>query len=221
MALIASDSGGGDFKPVPQGVHTGRCFRVIDLGTQPKQFQGKITGKARKVMLTWELFGEDEEGNPLVMEAGNAAGKPLSIGKRYTLSLGKKADLRSHLESWRGRAFTDEELKGFDLKNILGVYGLINVKHDVQPNITYANVASISPIPKQMRAALPAGVNALQYFDVTEPDMALFETFSEKLKATISACEEWQKKDANTAAQKSAHQDGGGIADMDDDLPDF
>lgn len=213
MALIASDSGGGDFRQVPQDIYTGRCFRLIDLGTQPKKFQGKITGKARKVMLSWELTGEDKIGNPILMDDG----RNFSISKRYTLSLGAKAALRADLESWRGRAFTEEELKGFDLKKILGVYGLINVKHDA----TYANVASISPIPKQMRAALPAGVNALQYFDVTEPDMALFETFSEKLKATISACEEWQKKDANTAAQKSAHQDGGGIADMDDDLPDF
>lgn len=88
MALIASDTGGGDFRPVPQGVHTGRCVRVIDLGTQPREFQGKPKPPARKVSLTWELHGEDEDGTPLKTDDG----KPLTISKRYTLSLSAGPD---------------------------------------------------------------------------------------------------------------------------------
>ena len=34
MAFIATDSGGGDFKRVPPGAYIGRCFSLIDLGTQ-------------------------------------------------------------------------------------------------------------------------------------------------------------------------------------------
>jgi hypothetical protein len=40
MALIATDNGRGNFKPVPAGHYMGRCYRVIDLGTQTLAYQG-------------------------------------------------------------------------------------------------------------------------------------------------------------------------------------
>lgn len=214
MALIAASTGGADFRPVPQGAHIGRCYRVIDLGTQKSEFQGKVR-TARKVMISWELFGEDEDGGPLVMDDG----RPLSISKRYTLSLSEKATLRADLESWRGRAFTDDELAGFDLKNLLGIYGLVNVTHTSRDGKTYANVAGLTPLPKIMRDNKPIPVNKSQFFDVTEPDMALFETFSERLKETINACAEWNPQAANTAARKSPGDGSAGVGGMDDDIP--
>ena len=208
MALIASTSGGSSFTPVPQGVHVGRCYRVIDLGTQTSEFQGKQK-KARKVMLAWELFGEDEEGVPLKMDDG----RPLSISKRYTLSLSEKASLRADLEAWRGRAFTEDELQGFDLKALLGVYGLVNVTHTQKGDKTYSNVAGISPLPKAMREHRPAPINENEYFDVTEPDMKVFETFSDRLQETIKSCEEWKK--ASESAKSNRHS----MEEMSDDIP--
>jgi hypothetical protein len=113
-------------------------------------------------------------------------------------------------EAWRGRAFTEDELAGFDLKHLLGVYALINVTHSSKGDKTYSNVAGLSPLPKQMREHRPPPVNENQFFDVTEPDMALFETFSDSLKGTINSCEEWTK--ASESARKS-------IADMESDTP--
>jgi hypothetical protein len=43
------------------------------------------------------------------------------VGKWYTASIGEKANLRKDLVNWRGREFTDDELKGFDVKKLLGV----------------------------------------------------------------------------------------------------
>jgi hypothetical protein len=211
MAVIAANNG-GDFKPTPQGNHIGRCYRVIDLGTHKREYQGKPKGAARKVMIAWELLGEDEEGAPLKMEDG----RPLSISKRYTLSLGEKANLRSDLEAWRGRAFTDDELAGFDLKQLLGVYAMVNVKHEKKDAKTYANVAGLAPLPKAMRETRPAPVNPPQFFDVTEPDMAMFEKFSDNMKELINSCHEWNKETANAAAQR---QENGGVSGMDDDIP--
>lgn len=209
MALIAVKTG-TDFKPVPQGAHVGRCYRVIDLGTQETSFNGK-SRLARKVMLAWELFGEDDDGQALVMDDG----RPLSISKRYTLSLSEKASLRADLEAWRGRTFTEDELAGFDLKNLLGIYGLVNVKHDTNDGKTYANVAGLTPLPKQMRDKKPIPVNANQFFDVTEPDMKMLESFSEKLKETIRACAEWNQKPVNEVARKPEPV----VAEMSDDIP--
>ena len=39
------------------------------------------------------------------------SGEPFLVWKRYTLSLGDKATLRAHLEAWRGRKFTADELE--------------------------------------------------------------------------------------------------------------
>ena len=61
MAFIAKDSGGGDFKRVPPGAYIGRCYSLIDLGTQLSsgQYGEKMQHKIR---IAWELFGEDEQG---------------------------------------------------------------------------------------------------------------------------------------------------------------
>ena len=59
MGFIAKDSGGGDFKRVPPGAYIGRCFSLIDLGTQTTngQFGEK---RQHKIRIAWELFGDDE-----------------------------------------------------------------------------------------------------------------------------------------------------------------
>lgn len=198
MAIIASESG-TPFKPVPLGAHIGRCFRVIDLGTQKTTWKGKEK-ETRKIMIAWELTGEDENGATLFDEEGH----PLAIAKRYTLSLGENANLRHDLESWRGKSFNEDELKGFDISKLLGVYGMVNVTHDARDGKTYANVSSLSPLPAALRANKPAPVNPVQLFDVSEPDMAVFEKLSDKLKETIQACAEWRNISKTAAASANA-----------------
>ena len=45
--------------------------------------------------------------------------------------MSEKAKLRKHLESWRGKAFADADFgpNGFNIKNILGVAGLLAITH--------------------------------------------------------------------------------------------
>lgn len=211
MALIAQDSG-GNFKPCPPGNHVGRCYRIIDLGTQEGEYQGTPT-IARKVLIGWELFGEDETGQPLITDDG----KPMTISKSYTLSLGKKAKLRADLQAWRGREFTQEELKGFDIAKLLGVYCMVNVTHSESNGKTYSNVSSLSPLPAMLRNNKPAPVHENIQFDVTDPDMELFETFHEKLRDRIKLCTEWRAQ--ASAPRKEPAAPSKGFDDMDDDIP--
>src|SRR5688572_20797662 len=180
MGLIASDSG-GDFKRVPPGVHIGRCIAVIDLGTQEVEYQGDKKLQ-RKVILKWELFGEADDGSPLTVEVDGRGPMPMTISKRYTLSLSDKARLRSDLSAWRGRDFNPEELKGFDISKLLGVYCMVNVTQNETNGKTYSNVASLTPLPGALKASKPAGVHETLMFDVDEPNMVAFETFHDKLK---------------------------------------
>ena len=117
MGLTVSE-GAGSFELAPAGTHIARCYSIIDLGSQVSEYQGEKK-TARKVLLRWELLGDDRM----------ADGRPFIVAKRYTASLHEKAQLRKDLAGWRGRDFTPEELKGFELQKVLGHHCMINVIH--------------------------------------------------------------------------------------------
>ena len=183
MSFIAKDSGGGDFKKVPAGVHIGRCFKLVDLGTQEETYEGE-TKLLPKVCIYWELTGEEEDGTPLIDHEGG----PMVIWQEYTMSLGKKAKLRAALESWRGRQFSDDELKGFDVSKLIGAYCMVNVTHKTSQSSgkTYANVSSLTPLPAALRNAKPPSHYKNIIFSVDDFDQATFDTFHDKLKERIN-----------------------------------
>lgn len=108
MVSISLSSKGGSFKGLEPGVHNARCDLIADLGMQDA---GKY-GMKHKIYLRFSVpdqTGETEDGEKF----------QFSIGCKYTASLGKKANLRKALESWRGKPFTEEELENFELTNLL------------------------------------------------------------------------------------------------------
>lgn len=213
MAFIATDSGGGNFKRVPAGAYIGRCYSLIDLGTQLSsgQYGEKLQ---HKIQIGWELFGEDEQGQPLTVEVDGKE-MPMTIKKSYTVSLHEKAGLRKDLAAWRGRDFTDEEAKAFDVSKLLGAYCMVNVTTSESNGKTYSNVAGLTPLPGALKNSKPAAVHANQVFDLDNPDMKLFNTFHEKLQEAIKRSPEWAAKSGKPQTT------GSGFDDLDDDLPPF
>lgn len=207
MGFVASDSGGGYFKRVPQGVFIGRCYSLVDLGTQLSsgQYGEKMQHKIR---IGWELFGEDEQGAPLTVDVDGHP-MPMTISKSYTVSLHEKSSLRKDLSAWRGKDFTDEEAKGFDISKLIGAYCMVNVTTSETNGKTYSNVAGLTPLPGALKNAKPAPVHAHIKFDLDAPDMVVFNTFHEKLQETIKSSPEWQR---------NQRQGGGGFDDMPNDL---
>ena len=214
MGLIAKDSGGGSFTPVAPGMHLARCYRIVDMGTQKTDFQGQVK-HLQKVMLQFEVHGEDEDGKPLV----TAKGEPMSISKNFTLSLAEKATLRLDLQAWRGRPFTADELRGFELKNVLGVWAMITAAKAIGKNgKEFTNIVSINPVPVTIkRAGLPEGFNKLSSFDIDKPDMELFETFGNGLREKITSSPEWRARHQAPVSMPSSS--GTGFDDMNDDIP--
>ena len=180
MGLTARDSGGGDFSPAPEGTHLATCVAVIDLGTQ---YTEKWKKQQHRVLLGWELDTDEKRDD----------GAPFIVWKRHTVSLHKKAGLRRDLEAWRGRQFTDAELEGFDLKNILGKPCIIGITQVTREGTTYTNVASVAALPKRMEA--PKATTKTILFDVDAPDMDVFNGFGDKLKEQIQASAEWKDRD--------------------------
>ena len=215
MALIARESGGGGtFTPVPPGMYLARCYRIVDLGTQKSEYLGQVKNLP-KVMLQFEVHGEDDAGKPLV----TAKGEPMSISKNFTLSLAEKATLRKDLQTWRGKEFTADELRGFQIDNVLGAWAMIAITKAMGNNgKEYTNIANINSVPKAMKAALPEGHNKCAAFYIESPDMDMFETFSDNLRAKIELSPEWQSRGKQEAKAPSASK-GSGFDDMDDDIP--
>lgn len=192
MGFIASDAGnGGNFKRVPAGVHIGRCYSLIDLGTQTTN--GQYGEKQQhKIRVGWELFGEDENGQPLTVEVDGVE-MPMTISKNYTVSLHEKAGLRKDLAAWRGRDFTEEEAKAFDVSKLIGAYCMVNVTTSENNGKTYSNVVGLTPLPAALKNAKPNAVHPNIIFNLDEPDMALFATFHEKLQDAIKDSPEFKK----------------------------
>jgi hypothetical protein len=218
MALIAKESGGGgEFTPVPQGMHLARCYRIVDLGTQDSTYLGTVK-KLPKVMLQFEVHGEDDAGKAIV----TAKNEPMSISKNFTLSLAEKATLRKDLQTWRGREFTEDELRGFELKNVLGAWAMVSVIKAMGNNgKEYTNIAAIMSVPPAIKkAGMPQGHNELKLFSIDEPDMALFDSFSNGLKEKIGKSPEWQSRgNVDYQKEQNASAKGSGFDDMDDDIP--
>lgn len=215
MALIAKE-GESSFTPVPPGMHLARCYRVVDLGTQKSEYLGTVK-HLRKVMLQFEVHGEDEAGKPIV----TGKNEPMTISKNFTLSLAEKATLRKDLQTWRGREFTAEELRGFELKNVLGAWAMVSVIKTTGNNgKEYTNIAAIMQVPPQVKkAGLPEGHNKLGIFSIEEPDMEMFESFSDGLKAKIQGSPEWQAREGQQYAKNESASKSSGFDDLEDDIP--
>lgn len=191
MSSFIVEDNGGAFERCPPGLHLARCYRIIDLGTQRAEYMGQ-TKYLHKIMIGWEIHGTRDDGSKLAMNDG----RPFAIFKNYTLSWSEKANLRLDLQSWRGRPFTQEEMRRFDLKNVLGAWCMLNVieRPAQSGNKIYSNVDGVTPVPSMIKQnGLPEPVNKNEMFNLQEPDMALFETFSDNLKAKITSSPEWQK----------------------------
>jgi hypothetical protein len=215
MSFYVEDKG-GNFERCPAGMHLARCYRIVDLGTQKSEYMGQVK-YLHKIMLGWEIHGMDDDGTPIKMNDG----RPFAIFKNYTLSWSEKANLRLDLQSWRGKPFTQEEMRKFDLKNVLGAWCMLNViERAGQDNKTYTNVNGVTPVPAMIKQnGLPTAVNKNELFKIDEPDMEMFNGFSEHLKAKISTSPEWQKLQGKTPAPEPKAAPAKPAFEDDDDIP--
>jgi len=196
MGRYAQDSGGGDFKQPPTGTHVARCVRMIDLGTQHGEYQGQPNVR-NQVLITWELPTE-------LMDDG----KPYIVSHFYTNSLNEKATLRAHLEAWRGRQFTDAEMKKFDLMNILGKPCMVTLIANEKGKV---KVSAVAALPKGIE--VKPQVNPSSAFWIEEWDQAAFDAMPKGIREII------EKSDEFKARTKGNGKAPGKFDDMEDDIP--
>ncbi|MFZ0270962.1 MAG: hypothetical protein WAL34_03845 [Acidobacteriaceae bacterium] len=150
-----------EFENAPAGTFVARCYRFIDLGTQPNEYKGE-TKYVRQVRISWELPTE-------LMERGNAAGRPFSMTQTYTWSMHEKATLRKFLESWRGKKFVDSDFgeNGFNTRKLIGVPCTMGIVHkEKEDGSIRSKISAITPAMKGME--VPPQVNESLYFSFDE-----------------------------------------------------
>lgn len=210
----------GQFENSPPGNHIARCYGVIDLGTQSHSFQGESWSQ-RDVRISFELPNELMTG----IYNQESKGKPFSVGCTVKQSLHSKARLRALLKGWRGRDFTPEELKGFDLKSIIGKACRVNLV--ASPDGQFTNIEGISPLGKLKDAGgkmvlepCPKQVNKSVYFclEPDEFDVAMLGQLSEKTQEKIRKSPEWQALASREKQPEAPEEPAEGEAAADSDV---
>lgn len=206
MGRYASDTGGGDFQPAPEGTHVARCIELIDIGTHHGEYQGEPTVR-NQVIVRWELPNETIEidGKP----------QPMLVSKFYTNSLGEKANLRADLTAWRGRAFTPEELMKFDLAAILGKPCLLTIVHNEKKK---AKVTAVSGLAKGMTCPPSANPEKAFWIDEWNGDIhgEPFASLPKGFRELIMQSDEYKEMNRPDAQAPTPAKH---VDTLDDDIP--
>lgn len=202
MSLKIANAGGGDYERVPAGTTLGICYGLVDIGWQETNF-----GTKQQVIILWET------PNELMKD-----GRPFGVSKVYTASMNEKAILRKDIQSWRGKAMSDEEADGFELNAVLGKACLLNITETQKGDRTYTNVGAVTPIMKGM--TVPRCSNALVLYDMDAHDQGAYSQLPDWIRKKIDsgrACHnegDGYRGDEQTSAASSGFVDDAGL-----DLP--
>lgn len=157
----------GDFELAPQGTFEARIITVADLGVQRSEWQGQGR-EAPKLGLTFELCTKR-----------GASGQRLAVFDRVTASLHELSRLYQIAQAALGAAPED----GLDPQTLLGKPVLVTLVHRTSGTRTFANVAGVTAIPKEQET--PGTDNPLLYFDLDNPDPAVFARLPALFKKLI------------------------------------
>lgn len=186
IQILASSTGGSSYEPIAAGTYVARCYSMVHLGTIKESYMGEEK-YVNKVRLTFELPTELK-----VFKEENGE-QPQVISKEFTLSLGDKSNLRAFLNSWRGKALTEDECKSFDIAVLAGKACTLSIIHKTSKvsGKTYAEIASIGGVMKGMD--VPAIMNPEMVFSVNNFDQVAFDSFPDFIKEKIESSNEYQQ----------------------------
>lgn len=220
MSLIAKSEGNVNIEKLEDGVYTAVSSMIVDLGMQKNALDSNIR---RKFLMVWNIVDEFVEINGEKL--------PRIISKEYTLSLNEKSNLRKDLQAWRGKPFTDEELQGFDMKNILNKACQLQIITIEKNGKSYTNIASIMGLPKGMTVQLLDNIiefyttnsetwENLKYIPkwMIEKIKKAEQYEGSELQSYIDKLQAEQNKEENNTNKETKNTTEGVIA-PDDDLP--
>lgn len=202
MCALWAKEGGGEIYLIPEDSYQAVCSQIYDIGHQFSELYGKA---AHQCIVIWELL---EERNKFTKD-GIDYDYPRQISNFYTVSLHEKSRLRKDLESWRGRAFTPDELAGFDIHKLIGANCMLQIIHKTKDTKTRAVIASITKLPKGIVPTTPESKTVVYSME----DGVWPSETPEWVIKRIKESEEWKAKASNQVdepayAADTANDDG-------------
>lgn len=167
------------------GSHIARVIEFIYMGTIEDEYLGEKK-KSQKIRLKWEL----PESLHVFKEGDDA--KPLVHSQEFTLSMGKKSNLRPIVEGIVGTSLDDEEAYGFDVEKLLNLPCLISIKRNkTQKGVEYAKIASTAPLMKGQ--VCKDAFNPLRVLNYAEKwDEAFFQSLPIFIRERMQSSEEYK-----------------------------
>jgi hypothetical protein len=186
MAILASNNS-TPRELIPAGNYLARCYQMIEIGTVEEIIMN-VPKTLHKVRIGWELPTELK-----VFKEENGE-QPLVISKEYTLSMHEKSNLRKDLKSWRGKDFTEDEAKRFDITALLGLPCMLNIIHKPSKSDAskvYQEIAGITSIPKGF--SVPKPINPVVVLSYDKFDNEVFEKLPDFIKNKMKSSQEYAK----------------------------
>lgn len=148
---VTASSSGGDYPEAPTGQWVGLCVDVVYRGKQPNKFDASKPD-VHKISIHMMLDTYDESDNPV----RRTDGKRFVLSAWFTRSMHEKATLRKTLAAWRGKDFDDAQAETFNLNDLVGAYGLVNViEVKTQAGKAKSVIGSITRLPRGMEKFAP------------------------------------------------------------------
>lgn len=210
-SIIASSTGGSNYEPIAAGTYVARCYSMIHMGTVKESYMGEEKF-VNKVRLTFELPTE------LKVYKEENGEQPAVLSKEFTLSLSEKSNLRAFLNSWRGKALTEDECKAFDIAVLAGKPCTLSVIHKTSKvsGKTYAEISSIGAVMKGME--VPPLMNPQIVFSVTNFDQVAFDSFPDFIKEKIQSSNEYKALSVSVSGLGPQTEQASDLVE-EDDLP--
>ena len=171
------------------------CCDIVDLGQKLTRYQNNPPYLSDKFAIVFRTASE---------------GEVKEISSIFTNTLGSKGLLLPFLTAWRGKSYNKDELRdGIQFAKMVGYPALITVEHKTtESGKTFANISSITKLPKGMKAPSIEGYKRAEYWD-------------EKRTAYAKEVKEWADAQMKVRGASHVEDDEWENADADSDSTPF
>lgn len=187
MSLKIKRKTGPSVPPMEAGTYSAVCVGVVDLG---EQYSEQFKKYSDKLLIIWEI--------PSQTIQIDGEDKPRWLSKDFAASLHEKSGLHKMLVSWRGKAFTDQELTEdengfmqFSILDMLGTGCFLQVIVEEKDSGSYNRITSVISLPAGMEA--PATETPLIAFDMDAWDDEVFNSLPGWIQDRIRKSTQYQK----------------------------
>lgn len=187
MSLKIKKKSGPSVPPMDAGTYPAVCVGIVDLGEQYSETFKKYNDK---MLVIWEIPSQTIE-----IDGGD---KPRWLSKDFSASLNEKSNLYQTLVSWRGKAFTENELTEdetgfmqFSVLDMLGTGCFLQVIVEEKDGNSYNRITSVIALPAGMPA--PATETPLIAFDIDAWDDEVFKSLPGWIQERIKKSTQYQK----------------------------